>query len=195
MKLVKFIVVMASWLMLSSTTIAGVYKCKDAAGNTTYQPSPCAEENEAHQLDLRTGGHTDLAIEQKKRQADLELNEQQQEEKQRLIEAETKRKADTIEQSALNQQVIKENSKQYSAYAIPPYIPGKLPALVEQYKNRLPEIEKFRRLAAQKALATGECNRVEVDELSIKSKSNLLVISVDCSTGKTFYFTETELVE
>jgi len=36
---------------------------------------------------------------------------------------------------------------------------------------------------------------VEVDELSNKSKPTLLVFSVDCSSAKTFYFNETELLK
>jgi hypothetical protein len=68
-------------------------------------------------------------------------------------------------------------------------------AVVKHYETRLPEIEKFRRLAAKKALATGECVRVESDELSAKSSSEQLVFSVDCSSAKTFYFNEKELAE
>ena len=195
MKLVRLLVVLMAVSFFSTSIFAGVFKCKDENGKTAYQSAPCAEENEAHAIDVKTGGVTNLAIEKSKRAAALDLIKQQDAEKQKILKLVAIRKKDAAEQSALNQQLIKNNPKQYSAFAIPPYQTEKLTALVERYKDRLPEIEKFRRLAAQKALATGECNRVEVDELSVDSKPGQLVFSVDCSTAKTFNFNETELLK
>ena len=48
---------------------------------------------------------------------------------------------------------------------------------LNHYESRLPEIERFRRQAAQKALETGKCQRVEADELNSKSKVGSLGIS------------------
>lgn len=195
MKSVRLLVVLMAVCFFSTSVFAGVFKCKDEYGKTAYQSAPCAEENEAHEIDVKTGGITNLAIEKGKRAAALELIKQQQAEKQKMLVLMATRKKEAAEQSALNQQLIKNNPKQYSAFAIPPYKIDKLSTLVERYKDRLPEIEKFRRLAAQKALATGECNRVEVDELSVNSKPGELVFSIDCSTAKNFKFNEAELLK
>ena len=199
MKLIQPIIAILATTLFSGSVIAGVYKCTDAQGNTSYQSSPCAEEKIAAEIDLKTGGHTDLTakekLQQEEKELDLELQKQQEVEKKKQLDLIAKRKKDAAEQSAINQQLIKDNHIQFSAFAIPPYKFDKLPALVKQFETRLPEIEKFRRLAAHKALATGECIRVEVDELSIKSQIGQLVISVDCSSGKNFHFNESELVD
>jgi len=195
MKLVQSLIVLMAITSFSSTLLAGVFKCADDQGNTSYQSSPCAKESGAQKIDTRTGGVTDLSIEQKKKEAALNRTKQQKAEEQKMKALLAQRKKEAQEQSALNQQLIKANPKQYSAFAIPPYQTGKLSTLVSRFKDRLPEIEKYRRLAAQKALATAECGRVEVDELSNKSKPTLLVFSVDCSSAKTFYFNETELLK
>ena len=195
MKSIQSVVVVMGGLFFSSSIFAGVYKCSDGLGNTSYQANPCAEENTAVEINVKTGGATDLSIKEKKKEIDAEFKKQQEDKNQKLIELEVKRKKDAAEQSALNQQLIKDNPIQYSAFAIPPYRSEKLPVLVKTYEMRLPEIEKFRRFAAKKALGTGECVRVESDELSVKSSSEQLVFSVDCSSAKTFYFNEKELSE
>ena len=64
---------------------------------------------------------------------------------------------------------LKNNPDKFSAYAIPPYTPGKLSALVKAHQSRLADIERLRRLAAAKALATDNCIRVESVELHSKS--------------------------
>ncbi len=185
--------------LFSGHALASVYKCTDRHGKTAYQASPCAEEKTALKIDLTTGGATDLAARQKQKEQEKQLKQQkeleQKIEKEKLLAKEAKRKKDATEQSAINQQLIKDNPVQYTAFAIPPYQHDKLPPLVKKIEARLPEIEKFRRLAAQKALATGDCIRVESDELSVTSQANLLVFSVGCSTAKNFQYTETELLK
>ena len=199
MKLIQSVIVILAISLFSGSLLAGVYKCTDAQGNTTYQSAPCTEEKLAAEIDLKTGGQTDLTAKERQQQKEdelgLELKNQQEQEKQKQLELIAKRKNDTAKQSTLNQQLIKNNPLQFSAFAIPPYDFDKLPPLVKQLEARLPEIEKLRRLAAQKALATGECTRVESDELSIKSKAEQLVILVGCSSAKTFLFNETELLD
>ena len=195
MKSLQFILVVFTTTLYSNFAIAGVFKCTDASGNTSYQASSCAKKNKSVVINIRTGVSTDLPNKDKQKAISVELEKQQKkgEENQKALEA--KRKKDSEEQSAINQQLIKDNPIQYSAFAIPPYIIDKLPELVKPHKNRLPEIEKFRRLAAKKALANGECFRVESDELSIKSKPENLFFSIDCSSAKTFIFSEAELSE
>ncbi len=184
--------------LISFNAVAGVYKCTDIQGNTSYQSSPCAEEKQALKIDMKTGGATNLTLAEKQKKAQLaaeQANKEQQEALKKLNEKkEAKRLKDSAEQSALNQQLIKDNPVQFSAFAIPPYLPDQLTPLVKLHEARLPEIEKFRRLAAQKALKTGECKRVESDQLSIRSKPDQLVISIDCSSAKTFYYSESELI-
>ena len=193
MKLVQPLVVILATTLFSGSILAGAYKCTDEEGNTSYQSSPCAIENTGAKINKKTGGLTDLSIEQKKNELAQEIQNQQAAEQLKIQEQIAKRKYEAMTQSALNQQLIKDHPQQFSAFAIPPYISDKLPTLVKQYESRLPEIEKFRRLAAQKALASGECLRVESDQLSSKSTTKQLVFSIDCSSAKSFHFNETEL--
>jgi len=184
-------------LCLSFGSWAGVYKCTDASGHTDYQSSPCAEEHKAVQMNTKTGGAVDLNAEAQQQAMTAEQKKQQelqkQAEEQARLEEITQRKKLAQAESELTQTLIKQNPLQFSAYAIPTYDPDKLSPLVKQFESRLPDIEKFRRLAAQKALATGKCQRVEADELNFKSKQDLLVFLVNCSSGASFHFDETEL--
>lgn len=195
MKVVKLTVSLVAMVLFSSNALSGVYKCTNDQGQTAYQSAPCAEDNSAIKIDMKTGGTTDLAAKLKQQENENELLKQQEIEKQNQLAKETKRQQNAIEQSEINQQLIKDNTVQYTAFAIPPYEHDKLPALVKVFEARLPEIEKFRRLAAQKALATGECKRVESSQLSVKSQTDQLVFSIDCSSARTFHFTESELVK
>ncbi|MDD1622219.1 MAG: DUF4124 domain-containing protein [Methylococcaceae bacterium] len=184
-------------LCLSFDSWAGVYKCTDASGHTDYQSSPCAQEHKSVQINPKTGGSVDLTAKEQQQALSAEqqkqLEEQKQAEEQARLDEIAQRKKLAKAESELTQTLIKQNPMQFSAYAIPAYDPDKLPALVKQFESRLPEIEKFRRLAAQKALATGKCQRVEADELNLKSTQELLVFLVNCSSGTSFYFNETEL--
>lgn len=184
-------------LFLPFNSWAGVFKCTDATGHAHYQSSPCTEEHQAVQMNTKTGSSIDLNAEEKKRALEAEQKKQQtlqqQAEEQARLEEIAQRKLLAKTESELTQTLIKQNSLQFSAYAIPSYDPDKLPTSVKPFETRLPEIEKFRRLAAQKALASGKCQRVEADELNAKSSQELLVILVNCSSGASFYFNETEL--
>lgn len=195
MRLIQSIIFMASTTLFSSSVLAGIYKCSDDQGNTSYQAKPCADEKKAIEIDVKTGSSTDLSIQKKKKEKELELKKQQEIDHQKLIELESRRKREAKEQSALNQQLVKNNPIQYSAFSIPPYRTDRLSDVVKLYEAKLPEIEKLRRFAAKKALASGECERVEASHLSVKSSAEQLVFSVDCSSAKTFYFNEQELLE
>ncbi|MCQ8103452.1 DUF4124 domain-containing protein [Methylomonas sp. SURF-2] len=178
---------------------AGVYKCTDADGRTDYQSSPCTENHKAVQINTRTGSKVDLN-ELENRQAQTneqqkQLEMQKQAEEQARLDAIAARKQAAKAESELTLALIKSNPMQFSAFAIPPYDPDNLPAGVRPFEARLPDIEKFRRLAAQKALATGQCQRVEADELNAKSTHEQLVFLVNCSSGAAYYFNEAELKE
>jgi hypothetical protein len=183
--------------LFSVPASAGVYKCTAADGNTVYQSSPCDAGQSKKAINTKTGVSTDLDAEQNKQLS--EQNKQQVDiEKQKAEEAQLAQKLEQLKQDALkerekNQLLIKNNPKQFSAYAIPPYLPDALPTLAKTFQDRLPDIERLRRQAAEKALASGECGRVEADELNLKSTKDALVILVDCSSGKSFYFAEQEL--
>lgn len=193
MKLLQLIAIISITTLFSNNILAGVFKCTDSGGATSYQSSPCAKEKKAVKIDIQTGGATEIPDKEKQKGIALELIEQQKQQKQQQLELEVKRKKDTEEQSALNQQLIKNNPIQYSAFSIPPYDIDNLAENIKPFIKRLPEVEKFRRIAAQTALATGKCIRVEADELNIKSKPDKMVFSVDCSSTKTFSYTEEEL--
>lgn len=178
---------------------AGVYKCTDAEGHTEYRSSPCTEEARAVEIDVRSGSQVDLTElerQQKQKEADIKQREQQQETLDQARQAAiAARKQAARAQSDITQALIKNQPAQFSAFAIPPYDPEDLPSALQPFEERLPDIEKFRRLSAQKALATGRCQRVEADELNAKSTRQQLVFLVNCSSGASYYFTESELAK
>jgi hypothetical protein len=186
-------------LCLAGNSWAGVYKCTDAEGRTDYRATPCTQEGKAAQMNTKTGGSVDLNAEEKRRAQEAEQKKQQEmqdlAQQQAQIEEIAQRKKHAEAQYELTREMIKQSQMQFSAYAIPRYDPEKLSPLVKIYEERLPEVEKFRRLAAKKALATGKCQRVEADELNVKSTKESLVVLVNCSSGASFYFNETELKE
>lgn len=176
---------------------AEVYKCIDASGNKIYKAIPCADGQKKLELNVKAGSSTDLtakeneqAASQQEQQAKEEQKKQNQEEAKQKLD---KLKQDSADESAKNQFLVKNNPKQFSAYAIPPYQYEELTPFVKQYQARLPDVERMRRQAAEKVLATGQCGRVESAELSEKSNNNGLVFLIDCSTAKKFYISEAEL--
>lgn len=186
-------------LCLSLDSWAGVFKCTDATGHTNYQSSPCTEEHKAVQMNTKTGSSVDLNALETQQAAEAELKKQQslqeQAAQQAKLDAVAKAKQEVKAQSDLTQSLIKANPMQFSAFAIPAYDPEKLPAQVKPFEARLADVEKFRRLAAQKALQSGECQRVEADELTGKSKPDQLNFLINCSSGKTFLFDESDLIK
>lgn len=195
MKLQHPIVIVLTMAFCSANSMAATYKCTDTNGKTSYQSSPCIEANKASEMNMKTGGLTDLSVVEKKQALATKLQTQEQQEQHIRLEKMAQIKQQAIDQSELNQQLIRKNPQQFSAFAIPPYKPDNLPPFVKQFENRLPEIEYFRGVAAVKALETDECRRVEAVNLSVRSKAAQFVFSVDCSSAKTFFYTETELVK
>ncbi|WP_347988432.1 DUF4124 domain-containing protein [Methylomonas sp. AM2-LC] len=184
-------------LFLTFDSWAGVFKCVEASGHIYYQSSPCTSEHQAVQINPKTGATLDLnELEQQKA---LNAEQKKQQELQELAEKNAKiEKFAQIKQQAkaeikVTQDLIKENPLQFSAYAIPAYDPDNLPERIKPFESVLPEVEKYRRKAAQKALATGKCQRVEADELNGKSKPDSLVFLINCSSGSNFYFNQAEL--
>ena len=183
----------------SAYTSAGIYKCTNANGNTEYRSGPCETGHSNVEINIKTGVSTNLddknsqqALVQKEQQAALEKQKLEQEQ---LLRKQANINREAINESAKNQFLIKNNPDKFSAYAIPPYIPEELPDLVKPYQAKLPEIERLRRQAAEKALASNQCMRVESVELSSKSSKDALVFLVNCSSGKPFYFKEQELIK
>lgn len=186
-------------MVVSAQLSAGVYKCVDASGNKIYRSQPCTGDQSKAELNLKTGSAKDLdAIEKQKalseqEQAAKDAEKIQQE--QELIKKKQNLRQSAIDESAKNQFLVKNNPKKFSAFAIPPYNPDDLPPLIKKFEDRLADIERFRRGAAEKTLATGECGRVESVELNQKSTHDSLVILVDCSSSKKFYIAEPELAQ
>ncbi|MBK8816791.1 MAG: DUF4124 domain-containing protein [Methylococcaceae bacterium] len=184
-------------LLFSIPLSAGVYKCTDAKGNKIYRAIPCGEGQSKVELNVKTGSSTDLIA--KEKEEVLTQQEQEAKEAQKKLEEEQQSqkvaqfKQSVLDESAKNQFLVKSNPSKFSAFAIPPYKYEDLPPLVKSFQSRLPDIERLRRQAAEKSLSTGECGRVESVELSEKSSKDNLMILVDCSSAKKFYFTEKEL--
>jgi hypothetical protein len=177
--------------LFSVCTSANIYKCTDVTGKTDYQSIPCSSEHKSMQINLKTGRTVEEPNQVNQSEA---LGQEQQVEK---LEEEQKKqsllKQAALIESAKNQFLIKNDPKHYSTFSIPPYDPNHLPELINDYPNRLPDIERLRRLAAEKSISTGQCIRVEDSELHSKSTQKSLVFLVNCSSGKSFYFTEQEL--
>ncbi|MGR9013457.1 MAG: DUF4124 domain-containing protein [Gammaproteobacteria bacterium] len=178
--------------LFSTYACAEIYKCTDLTGKTNYQSKPCDQAQKTEQINVKTGDskepdHGKQVLEKQELEEKLE--------QEMLLRKETLLKQEATSESAKNQFLIKNNPDKFSAFSIPPYVPDQLPDVAKNYQNRLPDIERLRREAAEKALATGECTRVEASELHSKSSKKTLVFLVSCSSGKTFYFTEQELVK
>lgn len=182
-------------VLFSAHSAAGVYKCTGADGKTAYQSTACVTGQGIIELNVKTGSSTDLDEQQKQQQEQLKKLDQDKLEQEKLKQKEAQLKQAAADESAKNQFLIKTNPDKFSAYAIPPYLPGQLPDTVKNHPHRLPDIERFRRQAAEQALATGECRRVEASELNARSTQNALVFLINCSSGKSFYFTEQELAQ
>ncbi|MSP27254.1 MAG: DUF4124 domain-containing protein [Methylococcales bacterium] len=191
------LIILGCFVSSSVFSANNVYKCIDAAGKTDYQSSPCGAGLTNSTLNITTGGSTNLdeekqqqELKQKEEQAKLDahkLAKQQELEKQASVDKVA------IAESENNQSLIKNNPKKYSAFAIPPYVPDKLPDLVKNYRDRLDAVERLRRAAAEKALASNQCGRVESSELDAKSTKTMLTFAVNCSSSKIFSFTEQDL--
>ena len=178
---------------------AGIYKCTDGHDKTKYRSSPCETGFSNVEINLKAGTSTNLddknnqqTFAQKEQQAALEKQKLEQEQ---LLKKQAKTNREAINESAKNQFLIKSNPDRFSAYAIPPYVPEKLPDLVKTHQARLPEIERLRRQGAEKALASNQCIRVESVELNSKSTNDALMFLINCSSGKSFYFKEQELIK
>ncbi len=176
---------------------SNVYKCVDSSGKKNYQSSPCDVGLTNSTLNIKTGSATNLDEEQKKQelkqQKEKEKLEEQKLTKQQLIEKQEGINKEAMLVSEENQKIIKENPKKFSPFAIPPYAPDKLSELVKNYQERLVDIERLRRTAAEKAFDTNKCGRVEASELDPKSTKIMLAFLVNCSSGTPFYFTEQDL--
>jgi hypothetical protein len=175
-----------------------VYKCVESTGKKDYQSTPCKSGNvNSTLLNIKTGGYTNLDEEKKqqesKQQGEQAKLEEQKLTKQQQIEKQASIDKEAIAESAKNQELVKSDSKQFSAYAIPPYQPDKLPDLVQNYRARLADIERLRRTAAEKALSSNQCGRVEEVALDAKSTKTLLAFLINCGSGKAFYYTEEDL--
>ncbi|WP_334168729.1 DUF4124 domain-containing protein [Methylobacter sp.] len=178
--------------LFSICTFAGIYKCTDINGKTDYQSKPCDPERKTVQINIKTGSSTEL--DQEKQKQDLAKKEQDESlEQEQTLKKHAQLKQDALSESAKNQFLIKNNPEKFSAFSIPPYDLDQLPDLIKNYQTRLPDIERLRRQAAEKALASNQCIRVEASELDGKSTKRSFVFSVSCSSGKSFYFTEQEL--
>jgi hypothetical protein len=150
--------------LFAAQASAGVYKCTDANGKTDYRSKPCEVGRSAAEINVKTGSSINLDQEAEKQQ----LQQQEQEKKQsqekmdeQLAQQKQARlKQDAQQESAKNHFLINNNPDKFSAFAIPLYDYDQLPALVKEYQSRLPDIERLRRRAAEKALASGQCGRV-----------------------------------
>lgn len=192
----RFTLIFLGWF-LSSCALAAVYKCTDAKGNTDYQAKPCAEGQENISINIKTG--TVVNLNEEKKQQELsqkqEVTEQEKEKNNQLqlLEQQKRAKDEIRAESAKNQEFIKTHPDTFSPYSMPPYDPEHLSDLVKLHQARLVEIERFRREAAEKALRTGECTRVEASELDINSTKTLLAFLINCTSGKAFHINEQDL--
>lgn len=188
----KFCLLLLSCFMAGAAE-AAVFKCTDSEGNVKYWSKPCGDGEKNVEINVKTGGRIDQSADQGRRRAEQQAEAEKARSEQ---EASLKRRqlaADAARESALNQSFIKRHPDRYSAYAIAPYRPEQLPSAAMPYRDRLPEIERLRREASERALQGGRCRRVESSELNARSSAEALVFLIDCSSGKQFYISEKEL--
>ena len=193
------IVFLVSLMVLSNFAFAGVYKCVDGNGKKVYQNKPCTDIENATEFDPVSGANNKvidneqlLLLEQQK------IQQQQQEEQRKLQEQQQKQQQleqDILTESQKNQEWIKSHPGKYSAFAIPPYANNKHPPFADSFAQRLPEVERYRRFAAEIALASGKCGRVESAELNLRSTSTRLVFLIDCSSSESFLLDEKQILE
>lgn len=80
-------------------------------------------------------------------------------------------------------------------YAITPYTPSGYPKTFAKYGNRMPELESFRRKAAEKAASNETCDRVELAEISDQGTYSNMQFFVDCANETRFRFSESDLMD
>lgn len=187
----SFLFVLAA--VTSHLSYADAFKCVDPNGKVSYQATPCDENQQSSEINFKTGGAVDRSEEEARMAEQQELQEQQQLTEQEALAKQQQLLAEAKKEREINQNLVKNNPVQFTAYAIPPYEPDNLSSLVQTYQSRLPEIERMRRQAAQKLLSSGRCDRVESSELNARSSDEGLVFLVDCSNGESAYFNENEL--
>jgi hypothetical protein len=191
------LIILGCFVSSSVFAASNIYKCVDPSGKKDYQSSPCAVGFINSTLNITTGGSINL--DEKKQQQELKQKEEQAKfdtqklTKQQELEKQANVDKVAIAESESNQSLIKSNPTKYSAFAIPPYAPDKLSELVKNYRDRLDAVERLRRVAAEKALASNQCGRVESSELDAKSTKTMLTFVVNCSSSKVFSFTEQDL--
>jgi len=181
--------------LFSACTFAAIYKCTDVNGKTDYQFKPCDQKYKTVEINVKTGSSKDGLDQEKQKQALAQKEQEEKLEQEQLLKKQNQQRQDAKSASAKNQFLIKNNPEKFSAFSIPPYDPDQLSELVKNFYARLPDIERLRGQAAEKALASGQCTRVEASELHSTSSKKALVFSVDCSSGKNFHFTEQELAK
>jgi hypothetical protein len=186
-----FLLVLSYFLAIVAE--AAVFKCTDSQGNVKYLAKPCGDGEKNIEINIKTGSQVDKAGAQSRQQAEEQAKAEKALAEQEAFQKRQQLAAEAMQESAKNQLFIKQHPDRYSAYAIPPYQAEALSALVKPYRDRLAHIERLRRSAAEKALQTGQCKRVESSELNGKSTVDALVFLIDCSSGKQFYFSEKEL--
>lgn len=178
---------------------ATVYKCADAEGNVSYQKQPCRNLKSAAELNVTTGSSKHIVDEHQQVVDEYYANmtEAQRREAEKLrAQSERKRLLDqSAEQAQKNQEYLKNNKQAFSPYAIPPYQGKRYADIVENFLKRLTEIEHYRKTAAIKVLASGQCKRVEAADLVPKSSLEKLKFQVDCRNGKRIRLNEQELQE
>lgn len=79
-------------------------------------------------------------------------------------------------------------------YALSPYTADQYPKLFAAFGGRIKDVERLRRIAAEKAAESPTCDRVEIVELS-QGRSSLSDLNyfVDCANTTRFRFSEAEL--
>lgn len=78
-------------------------------------------------------------------------------------------------------------------YVLTPYTRDSWPKTFEKYGDRMPELEKYRRLAAEATARNPECDKVISSDISDEGSYASMQFFVDCENMKRFRFSEAEL--
>lgn len=80
-------------------------------------------------------------------------------------------------------------------YVLSPYTEESYPKTFAKYGNRMPELERFRKLAAEIAATNPECDKVIASEVSDRGTYSDMQFFVDCENMKRYRFSESELAQ
>lgn len=177
----KFFVVMVLFALCAPAD--AIYKCKNPDGSISFSDAPCGARDEG--VDMEKEQEYQEAVERRKREA-LEMRAMELRERNATL-VEVRKKKDVFARQY--HRVLDEN-------AWPHYTQEAYPELVEEYFDRMIEVEDFRYKAVPLVLNSQRCDQVTRSGLDREwSKIDNIYITVECRNGNQFRMSEQGIKE